>query len=79
MLLAYYYYFVKYNTNFFQIWASNNQQFAGLYSGKIFSRCGYEVKSEVKYDEFRDGAGELYLNDTREHTEIRYCVKRLLD
>ena len=49
----------------------------GLYSGKIFKRAGYEVVSEVMYADFKDENGELYLNDTREHTSCLNVIKIL--
>lgn len=50
---------------------------SGLYSGKVFRKSGYTVKSEVQYADYRDPSGELYLSDTREHTSCFMAVKQL--
>ena len=50
----------------------------GLYSGIIFrEKCNYIVMKEVIYAEFLDKKGDLYLNDTREHTSCFSCYKKL--
>ena len=50
---------------------------SSIYSRRIFDKLGYKVLREIRYDEFRDEQGELYLKDTREHTTVAGCVKQL--
>merc|ERR1719154_250812 len=39
----------------------------GKYSRRIFEKLGHTILTEVAYADFKDGNGELYLKDTREH------------
>lgn len=49
----------------------------GKYSAIAFDRLGHTLVSSLKYAEFTDPQGELYLKDTREHTECRFYTKEL--
>ena len=49
----------------------------GIYSQKIFTKLNHETLVSVNYEDFKDENGELYLKDTREHTSIISCYKKL--
>jgi len=49
----------------------------GKYSAIAFDRLGHTLVSSMKYADFTDPQGELYLKDTREHTECRVYSKEL--
>ena len=50
----------------------------GLYSQRIFTKLEHTTLTSLRYDDFRDENGELYLRDTREHEKIITCVKKLI-
>ena len=56
----------------------NKIQFTGKYSQRIFEKLEHTTIKRVMYDDFRDENGELYLKDTREHTSIITCYKKLI-
>jgi len=47
------------------------------YSSPIFDRLGHTMVKSLAYADFVDSNGEVYLKDTREHTEARVYVKAL--
>jgi len=49
----------------------------GIYSAKIFDKLGHTLVKAVKYADFKDKHGELYLKDTREHDECKLYLKTL--
>jgi len=49
----------------------------GKYSAKIFDKLGHTLLKAVKYADFKDSNGELYLKDTREHDECMIYLKSL--
>ena len=51
---------------------------SGVYSQRIFEYLGHNVINRVKYEDFKDENGNLYLNDTREHTSIITCYRKLI-
>ena len=51
----------------------------GVYSQKVFEKLEHTTLTSLDYDDFRDENGELYLKDTREHTKIITCYKKLID
>ena len=51
----------------------------GVYSQKIFTKLEHTTLKSLNYADFRDEKGELYLKDTREHTKIVTCVKKLIE
>ena len=50
---------------------------SGNYSKKLFTGLGYTELTAIKYSEFRDEEGELYLKDTREHIAATTFTKKL--
>ena len=50
----------------------------GIYSQRIFSKLGHTTLTSVNYDDFRAADGELYLQDTREHTNVITCFKKIV-
>ena len=48
----------------------------GKYSKAVFEALGYDSLKSVDYFTFRDGYGQLYLKDTREHTEAVAFIKK---
>ena len=50
----------------------------GVYSQRIFTKLEHTTLTSLDYDDFRDENGELYLKDTREHTKIITCCKKLI-
>ena len=51
----------------------------GIYSQKVFEKLEHTTLTSLDYDDFRDENGELYLKDTREHTKIITCYKKLIN
>ena len=51
----------------------------GVYSQKIFTKLEHTTLKSLNYADFKDENGELYLKDTREHTKIVTCLKKLID
>merc|ERR1712130_559003 len=49
----------------------------GKFSAKIFDKLGHTLLKTVKYADFKDQNGELYLKDTREHDECKVYLKAL--
>jgi len=47
------------------------------YSTPIFDRLGHTMVKSLAYADFVDNRGELLLNDTREHPEVRVYAKAL--
>ena len=47
----------------------------GKYSIRVFEKLGYTALNRLVYNDFRDKNGELYLKDTREHTEAIAFIK----
>jgi len=39
----------------------------GNYSAKVFSMLGYKLEHGIRYSDFRDESGNLYITDAREH------------
>ena len=51
--------------------------YSGNYSKRLFTGLGYTELTAIKYSEFRDEEGELYLKDTREHIAATTFSKKL--
>ena len=51
-------------------------QILGIYSQKIFQKLDHKTTHSVKYADFKDENGELYLKDTREHICVISCYKK---
>ena len=51
----------------------------GVYSQRVFTKMEHTTLTSLDYDDFRDENGELYLKDTREHTKIITCYKKLIE
>lgn len=51
----------------------------GVYSQRIFTKLEHTTLKSLNYADFKDENGELYLKDTREHTKIVTCLKKLID
>jgi len=49
----------------------------GKYSKIAFERQGWTLLKTLQYRDFTDSRGQLYLRDTREHTEAAVFLKRL--
>ena len=49
----------------------------GIYSQKIFSDLDFSFIKELAYADFKDKDGNVILEDTREHTSMKTCFKKL--
>ena len=47
----------------------------GIYSARVFEGLGFSLARVTNYSDFRDSRDQLYLTDTREHTQYKVFLK----
>ena len=48
-----------------------------MYSQRLFAGLGYITLTELVYADYKDPSGHLHLTDTREHTKLVVCYKKI--
>ena len=48
-----------------------------MYSQRLFAGLGYITLTNLEYADYKDPSGQPYLTDTREHTKLVVCYKKI--
>ena len=48
-----------------------------MYSQRLFAGLGYITLTELEYADYKDPSGHPHLTDTREHTKLVVCYKKI--